>query len=350
MSFHRFHNSLSLKATHTASFLAIAALGFAVAASPAASAQTAAPVAQAQPANLLQTPALDTSSSSAQLFSSSSEQDAATATTTEASINPASAVNFANYMQYGGGQRRRYGRPTYRGNNTTADGTPKYTFVAGVGFTQPLGNTWHYFKPNYGFQVGGGRNFNSHLGVLLQFDYDHFGLTGQTLSNQSQIYFNGDPNAADNGLDGSNHIWSFTVNPVYTLFNGGKAGGFGAYLVGGVGFYHKVTTFTVPQVEEFFDPFFGPEEFEVNGTFDHYSSNAPGVNGGFGVTYKFSRFSNERFFGEVRYVVVFDSQRQGLAISNGNVVATGSNPDLNNFFPANSNRTTYLPVKFGLRF
>jgi hypothetical protein len=346
MSFHRFQNSLSLKATHTASFLAIAALGLAVAAPPATSAQTATPTAQAQPADLLQTPALDTSSSSAQLFSSSNEQDAATPATTEASVNPASGVNFANYMQYGGGQRRRYGRPTYRGNNTTADGTPKYTFEVGVGFTQPLGNTWHYFKPNYGFQVGGGRNFNRHLGVLLQFDYDHMGLTGQTLSNQSLLYF-GDANASDNGLDGSNHIWSFSLNPIYTLFNGGKSGGFGAYLVGGVGFYHKVTTFTVPQEEEFCS--FICEGVEVNGTFDHYSSNAPGFNGGVGVTYKFSRFSNERFFGEVRYVFVDNSQRQGLTVQNA-TTSFGQTYTGSDFFPANSNRTTYLPVKFGLRF
>ena len=348
MSFHRFQNSLSLKATHTASFLAMAALGLAVAVSPTVSAQTATPTAQTQSADLLQTPALNTSSSTAQLFSSSSDQDAATPATTEASVNPASAVNFANYMQYGGGQRRRYGRPTYRGNNTTADGTPKYTFEVGAGFTQPLGNTWHYLTTSYGISVGGGRNFDRHLGVLLQFDYDHFGFTGQTLANQSYLYFN-DTNASDNGLDGSSHIWSFSVDPVYTLSRGDK-GGWGEYLVAGVGFYHKVANFTVPTEEE--QCYYYCEIGYVNATFDHYTSNAPGFSGGFGVTYKFSRFSNERFFGEARYVFIDNSQRQGYTAATTNPLTGISTTGYvgNDLYPANSNKTTYIPVKFGLRF
>lgn len=340
MSFHRNHNPLSLKALRTIAVVAITAAGVAV-----ASAQTdstvASQTASTPAASLLQTPALD--SPGAQLFSSSADQQTPA---TEASVNPTAAVNFADYMQYGGGQRRRYGRPTYRGSNTTADGTPKYTFVVGAGFTQPIGNTWHYFTPSYGFQFGGGRNFDRHLGVLLQFDYDHMGLTGSTLSNQSELYFD-DPDAGDNGLDGSNHIWSFTLNPVYTISRGDR-GGFGEYLVAGVGFYHKVTTFTVPQEEEYCSIYYGCGIYEVNGTFDHYSSNAPGFNAGFGVTYKFSRFSNERLFGEVRYVFVDNSQRQGLTVANASTF--GATYTGYNYFPANSNRTTYLPVKFGLRF
>jgi hypothetical protein len=106
------------------------------------------------------------------------------------------------------------------------------------------------------------------------------------------------------------------VQPIFNIKTGE---GIGAYITGGVGFYHKVTNFTVPQEEEEFDPFFGLEDFEVNATFDHYTSNAPGFDGGFGLTYKFSRFANERLYGEVRYVYV-------------------------------NNHTSYIPVKFGIRF
>ena len=344
MPFNRFQTSLSSEASRpslapalrTVAMLVVASAGVAYAGAQTSPSQPA----QTQTALTSQLPALDVPST--QLFSSSVDPD----TTTEASLSPNGPVNFADYMgQYGGGQRRRYGAPRYRGSNTTADGTPKYTFIAGAGFEQTIGNTWKYFTPSYSFQVGGGRNFDRHLGLLLQFDYDHLGLSKSTLQNQSFLYFN-DSNPSDNGLDGSAHVWSFSLNPVYTIAGGGNAGGFGAYMVAGVGFYHKVTTFTVPQEEEYCDPYYGCENFEVNGTFDHYSSNAPGFNGGFGVTYKFSRFSNERFYAEARYVFVDNSQRQGVTINNyATQPATATN-----IFPANSNRTTYIPIKFGIRF
>jgi hypothetical protein len=344
MSFHRFHNTLSLKALCAVAVMAVAATGVASAQTDSKSNST---VAAAQSAPLIQTPALDASSSSAQLFSSSSDQQATPDAVNEASVTP--TVNFANYMQYGGGQRRRYGRPTYRGSNTTADGTPKYTFEVGAGFTQPIGNTWHYLTPSYGISVGGGRNFDRHLGVLLQFDYDHFGFAGRTLSNQSYLYFD-DPNASDNGFDGSSHIWSFSLNPVYTITNPSN-GGVGVYLVAGVGFYHKVANFTVPTEEE--ECYYFCEVGYVNATYDHYTSNAPGFSGGFGITYKFSRFSNERLFAEARYVFIDNSQRQGYTVQNSSYDANGnftSTYNGNDVYPANSNKTTYIPVKFGLRF
>jgi len=313
--------------------IAIGAAGFAVAGAQSPAVQS--PVVQAQPALSVQAPAIDTSSDA--LFSSSTEATAGL--DTEASINPAGALNFAE-MQYGGGQRRRYGSPRYRGSNTNADGSPKYTFLAGVGLSQPIGNTYHYLTPSYGLQIGGGRNFNHVLGVLFQFDYDHFGFTGQTLSNQSYIYFN-DSNPADNGLDGSSHVWSFTLNPTVNLVEGKTVG---AYAVVGAGFYHKVANFTTPQQVEYC--YYYCSVYSVNSTFDHYTSNAPGFNGGFGITYKFSRFSNERFYAEARYVFVDNAHRNGVTYA---TVLTAP-PTSTNFYPANSNRTTYIPIKFGLRF
>jgi len=296
---------------------------------------------QAQPAAAVTVPAIDTSSDS--LFSSSAAGDDASPVT-EASVHP-TVVNFAE-MQYGGGQRRRYGRTRYRGSNTNSDGSSKWIFFGGAGLVQPLGNTWHYLTPSYGIQVGGGRQFNYHFAVPIQFDYDHFGFTGQVLANQSVLYF-GDPNPADNGLDGSSHIWSFSIDPTYTFLNAGdKHDGMGAYIVGGAGFYHKVANFTVPQEEEYCDPYYGCEDYEINGTFDHYFSNAPGFSGGIGVTYKFSRFSNERFYAEARYVVMLNSQRQGYTVAN-EYTTTYNGYD---FYPANSNRTTYVPIKVGIRF
>lgn len=269
-------------------------------------------------------------------FSSSSSSAPSADQTLVASVTD--HLNLPN-AQYG---RRRYGSPRYRGSNTNEDGSEKYVFFAGAGFGQPLGNTYHYLNPNYGFQVGVGRNFNKSFGTMLQFDYDKFGFNKRTISNQAYIY-SGDANAADNAIDGSTHVWSFTIDPTYTFKS---SEGLGGYLVVGAGFYHKVADFTAPQEEEYFDPYYGYVAVDVQSNIDHYTSNSFGANGGFGLTYKFSRFSNERLYGEVRYVFVDNQQRRGFTVANLNQATVTST----NFYPANSNRTTYIPVKFGIRF
>jgi len=276
--------------------------------------------------------------------SSSSSGDDADIATNMASVT-ADPLHL-NAMQYNG--RRRYGRPRYRGGNTNPDGSNKWIFYGGAGLSQPVGNTWKYFTPSYGIQIGGGRQFNAHFAVPIEFDYDHLGLSKQAISDQAFIY-TGDYNAADNGLDANAHVWSFSVDPTYTFFNGTNSDGFGAYVLADVGFYHKVTNFTAPTQEEFCDFIGFCEPVEVQGTFDHYTSNAPGFGAGIGVTYKFSHFSNERFYAEARYVFIDNSQRVGLTAQE---LAQNPNIDFNgnNLFPANSNRTTLIPVKFGIRF
>ena len=223
----------------------------------------------------------------------------------------------------------------YSDGSHNADGSNKWAFIAGVGPAIPVGNTAKYYTPSYDFQVGAGRNFNKNVSLIAQFDYDHLGLKGSTIGNYSNYYFG----ASNIGLDGNAHIWSFTLNPVYNIW---VSEGLGAYLVGGVGFYHKVTNFTLPAsaCADYYCQF----QYTVNENFDHYTSNAAGFNGGIGFTYKPSRFASERFYAEVRYVFVDNQQKAGLTAANANTYAG------NNLYPANSNRTTYLPVKIGLRF
>jgi hypothetical protein len=189
----------------------------------------------------------------------------------------------------------------------------------------------------------------------LEFDYDHFGMTSATLQNQENLYnyfiglYNATPDGLANpatpiaGLDGNNHIWSFSLDPSYNFYSGE---GLGAYVIGGFGFYHKVANFTEPEEGEYCDPYYGCYPYVANGVIDHYTSNAPGVNGGLGLTYKFSHFSNEKLFAEVRYVYTFNSARAGVTAA----TASPADEDVANDFPYNSNRTGYLPVKFGLRF
>ena len=328
--------------------LAVAA--FAGAGLAVAGAQTVAPSADAVSAKPIdfQTASVPafTANSTAALFSSSNaegynpEQQAQTQL---ASVEKAFLLPDANAMQYG--QRRRYGAPRYRGGNTNADGSEKYTGFAGVGLTIPTGVTHKYDTTSWSFQVGAGRNFNKRIGVDVQFDWDNFGLQGSTLNQQAYIE---DPTGQYGLLgntDGYSHVWSLTLDPIYNIKTGDT---WGVYLTAGGGFYHKVTTFTTPE-SAYVDYYGILEEVEENAPFDSYTSNAPGVNAGFGVTYKFSRFANERFYAEARYVEVFNSYRPGVDGSNYN-----SYPDYDyttyNLYPANSDRTGYIPIKFGVRF
>lgn len=238
---------------------------------------------------------------------------------------------------------RRYGRPNFSDKTSNSDGSAKYEFLAGGGVSLPLGDTHVYQTPSWGLQAGAGRNFNRNFGVILQFDYDHFGLQAATLNNQTYIYNTllGCSGCVA-GLDGNNHVWSFTLNPTFTL---AAPGSWNAYAVVGGGFYHKVTNFTRPTTQEQCS-IYGCGYFSVNSNIDHYTSNAGGVNGGFGLTYKFSTFSNARIYVEARYVLVLNQQRKGITAANASSAPANST----NFYPANSHRTTYVPIKLGIRF
>ena len=246
--------------------------------------------------------------------------------------------------------RRTYGRPNYADSHSNPDGSPKWTGLGGFGLTLPIGNTHKYETPSWGLQAGFGRNFNKSIGVIAQFDYDHFGLQGSTINNESLLYLG----QTGQGFDANNHVWSFTLNPTYTI---ATEGSLGAYVVVGAGFYHKVTNFTLPQQE--CEDYYCQFVITVNqtcGAVCHYSSNAPGFNGGFGLTYKFSKFSNQRFYVEARYVFMDNSQRTGLTVADstsppyGTPTNPGGTYTGTNFYPANSHRTTYIPIKFGIRF
>ena len=233
--------------------------------------------------------------------------------------------------------RRHYGRrPTYSDSTHNADGSNKWTFVAGGGFTLPVGGTHGYATTSYRFQGGFGRNFNKNFGVLLQFDWDQFGIQTNTLNNLLALY--NSLGAGLSQLGGSSHVWSFTLNPIY---NFAQRDNWGGYVVGGLGFYHKYTSFTTVATGTCFDPYYGYFTCQANQPIDWYTSNAFGLNGGLGLTYKFSRFADERFFAEVRYVYNFN-QRRPFDVS--------GTTSYFNAFPQASQPTTYIPVTFGIRF
>jgi hypothetical protein len=234
--------------------------------------------------------------------------------------------------------RRRYGKPNYNDSRTNADGSAKYTFFAGGGFTLPVGGSHNYLTTSYDVQVGAGRNFNKTFGAVVQFDWDNFGFQTATLNRQLAIYNGPFFQYGIPQLGGTSHIWSFTVGPVVNFYSSDT---FGAYAIGGVGFYHKTANFTTPVPAQACD-FYGCYVYTANATVDKYTSNAFGVNAGLGLTYKFSRFAGERFYVEARYVYTFNSPRP---FDYGDVNFNGVN-----VFPQNSAKTGFIPVVFGIRF
>lgn len=298
--------------------------------------QTATPAASAPQAATLPAPSAEPLT-----FSSSSADNQVAMTET---------TPFDKFLAHDGTQpppRRSYGRPRYRGSNQNADGSNKWAFEAAAGFTQPLGNTYHYLTPSYTFSVGGGRNFSKNFGVLLEYDYDRFGFNRRTLGNQQTLYntiLNYYGQGGVSGLDGNTHIHSVSVNPTFSVASGGSMG---AYFSVGAGFYHKVADFTVPSTGIYCDPYYGVcYQYAANQIIDHYFSNAPGFNAAFGVTYKMGRWTGAKLFAEAKYVYIVTSQKTGITAA----TVTSSNYTALNDFPANSNRTSYMPVKFGIRF
>ncbi|MEO6910847.1 MAG: hypothetical protein ABI158_07975 [Edaphobacter sp.] len=303
-----------------------AALGiFTAAATLGLQAQQSAAPAPAQPAVNLQASLMAPLELSS---SSSSSSDAAPA---------ANRVDFSSEASQPP-PRRRYRRPNYTDSHTNADGSPKYTFAIGGGLTLPTGDTHKDLKTSYTFQVGAGRNFNKTFGVLAQFDWANFSFQGKTLAAQQAIY---DQYTDASGLDGYSHVWSLSINPIVNYYTSDT---WGAYAIGGIGFYHKIATFTLPGTGTYCDPYYGYcYQYQANVPIDSYTSNAPGFSGGLGFTRKLSRFGSAKLYAEARYVWVDNQPRPYSA------TGTSQNPNYFNVYPANSLRTSYIPVTFGFR-
>jgi len=331
-------NRSLIQAGRVAAITFFAAAGLSLhAQQPAAAAAPAYPTLNLQaalktPLNLFATPESDSSSSS-------SSSDTTDAVATE-------RFNLGDSTQPP--PRRRYGRPRYTDGSHNPDGSNKYTFAVGAGFTLPTGGTHDYYKLSYDIQGGVGRNFNKNVGLMVDFNWANFGIQTNTLNNQLDLYNSlgatDQTGAPLSQLGGYGHVWSFALDPIYNFAQGDKTG---AYITGGVGFYHKTTTFTTPAVGEYCDYYGFCYQYVANQPIDSYTSNAVGVNAGLGYTYKPSRFANERFYVEARYIYTANSRRAetGTTIDN-----TPSGSTAFNAFPQNSAPTTFIPITFGVRF
>ena len=253
--------------------------------------------------------------------------------------------DFSKMMIGAGGHAQYGGQARNRGYYRTADEAwSNFTVYGGAGVTVPLANTSKYLTPNFDIQAGVGYRFGPHFELPVEFDWDQFGVTKGSLDNQIGIYdYLISDNAVKYLLDGNSHIWSFSLQPTYTFYSGPRVG---AYVKAGVGFYHKVANFTLPG--ETVDCYYYCGVYETNYNLDHYTSNAPGYDAGFGLTYKFSPDSRARFYAEARYVFIDNDQRYGITNTPASLATVTDSTT--NFYPANSNRTEYIPITVGVRF
>ncbi|MBV8114337.1 MAG: outer membrane beta-barrel protein [Silvibacterium sp.] len=192
----------------------------------------------------------------------------------------------------------------------------------GAGFTAPVGNTAHGWE-TYGYNLKGGAgwNFNRHLGMLLEYQWNRDKIPGSTLTQLA--ISSGSPTP----LGGNVNTWSFTLDPIIYLPVTHRTG---AYITGGGGFYRKVTNFTAPALGFICYYYCYPGYFPQ--TVAHSSSNQGGMNIGAGFYWKpMGEESNMKFFAEVRYTWV-DSP-------------TSSPSD-----PYGSGTSSLIPVTFGVRF
>lgn len=207
---------------------------------------------------------------------------------------------------YGQGGYKRY--PSY--------GQSSFHHIAieaGAGFDAPLGNTKNAQTFGYNIKLGGGWNFNQHLGVLLEYEFNRTGIPNNVL-------------AAVGAPQGNVHLWGFTLDPVYYYKTGGAWGG---YVTGGGGFYRKLTTFSQAVDLGLVCDFFGCFEQIANQTLFHFSSNQGGLNIGTGITHNLGE-GGAKIYAEARYLWVNSPASTATTVGSGTV--------------------SMIPVTFGIRF
>lgn len=186
--------------------------------------------------------------------------------------------------QYGGHSKNNYPKyPSYQSKWS------HIAFVAGGGFTAPIGNDTHGYE-TYGYNLtfGGGWNFTKKFGVLFEYQFDRMKIPGATLAK-----------VGVNGGNINSHLFLF--DPIYYFYSHNSLG---AYVVGGAGFSRKVTNFTNLQQQQFCYYYFCSYGYAPV-TVANFVSSQLAADAGFGIYWKaFGPSSNAKLFVESRYIFV----------------------------------------------
>ena len=187
----------------------------------------------------------------------------------------------------------------FTGTAALAQELPRFAFNVGAGFTEPTEQAGNRLDRGWNIDVGAGYNFHPNFGMIVDLNYNRFGINSATLNTL------GFP-------DGSVRLWSATLNPVVHL---NPRGPVDTYLIGGGGLYQWNQEFTRPATAFFsgFDPYLGifyTQAVPVDEVLSSYTVNKPGWNGGaglsFGTRWNAKVYAEARFhrmiFGNDRYV------------------------------------------------
>ena len=106
----------------------------------------------------------------------------------------------------------------------------------------------------------------------------------------------------------------------------------------------------MPGTGYYYDPYYGYIPYTANQVIDHYHLQRSRGKRWRGPYLEVFKFSNQKFYVEGRYVVVFNQHYNGGVTAANVGTSYGLNYTGYNYYPANSDRTTYIPITFGLRF
>jgi len=183
----------------------------------------------------------------------------------------------------------------------------KLTFNVGAGFSTPVGATAENVNTGWNVRAGGGMNFNSRFGVMIDGGFDVMGVSS------------GDLNYLGYGK-GNLSVFSLTLDPIVHLTPKGPVD---IYITGGGGYFHQTLDFKngQPYASTVTLPFFPylPTNPMGNSFYGNVSDNKPGIDAGAGI--EFGHKWGGKFFAEARYDRIF----------------TGTY------------HTDYIPVTFGFR-
>lgn len=194
-------------------------------------------------------------------------------------------------------------------------------FEAGGGANAPAGDK-AYITWGGNLTLGGGYRFSKNLSALLEYQFLDDKIPGAII-------------AEAGASGGHDHIWSFTVDPVYDLFPKSSND---LYVTGGGGFYRKVTSFTILSPTQYCTYFYCGIGYapQVAG---HFSSNQGGWNVGGGYQHRMGGMYGEskvKLFAEVRYLDVLSPAVTTSANGLGTTTVGAG--------------TKVIPITFGVRF